>query len=110
TPAIKTVEQLEKFLRKKAETMAKTLFYIADETRAAAVMMRGDQEVNEVKLKNILGAKDIKLADATTIFHLTGAPVGFAGPINLQVGEFGLGLKMKFMKIFGEETQQPALD
>lgn len=49
-----------------------------------AVMMRGDREINEIKLKNALKAGDLRLATAEEIVSKTKAPVGFAGPVNLK--------------------------
>jgi prolyl-tRNA synthetase len=55
-----------------------------DEKKMAGAVMRGDREINEVKLKNALGASEIRLATPDEILEKTGAPVGFAGPINLK--------------------------
>ncbi len=84
TPNIRTVEELENFLKKKPHEMAKTILYQAGD-KVAAVLMRGDQEINEVKLKNKLGVSEVTLASPETIYKHTGAPVGFAGPLNLKV-------------------------
>lgn len=84
TPNIKTVEELAAFLGKKPEDTAKTILYIVDGKKMAAAMMRGDREINEVKLKNVLGANEIRLATPEEIMEKTGAPVGFAGPINIR--------------------------
>ncbi|MBN1114998.1 MAG: proline--tRNA ligase [Oligoflexia bacterium] len=83
TPNIRTVEELAAFVKMKAEDTAKTIFYIADGKMIAA-MMRGDREINEIKLKNVSGAADLRLATPEEIKEKTGAPVGFAGPINLK--------------------------
>ncbi|MCE5300600.1 MAG: proline--tRNA ligase [Spirochaetia bacterium] len=84
TPNIKTVGELAAFLGKKPEETAKTILYIVDEKKMAGAVMRGDREINEVKLKNVLGANEIRLATPEEILEKTGAPVGFAGPINLR--------------------------
>jgi prolyl-tRNA synthetase len=84
TPNIRTVEELAKFLNKKPEETAKTILYIVDGKKMAGAVMRGDREINEVKLKNALGANEIRLATPEEILEKTGAPVGFAGPINLR--------------------------
>ena len=47
--------------------------------------MRGDHELSEIKLRTVLGVEWIVMADAETVQRLTGAEVGFAGPIGLQV-------------------------
>lgn len=84
TPNIKTVEELAAFLKKKPEETAKTILYIVNGTKMAGAVIRGDREINEVKLKNALGANEIRLATPEEILEKTGAPVGFAGPINLR--------------------------
>ena len=84
TPNIRTVEELAAFLGKKPEETAKTILYIVDGKKMAGAVIRGDREINEVKLKNALGASEIRLATPEEILEKTGAPVGFAGPINLR--------------------------
>jgi prolyl-tRNA synthetase len=84
TPNIRTVEELAAFLGKKPEDTAKTILYIVNGTKVAGAVIRGDREINEVKLKNVLGANEIRLATPEEILEKTGAPVGFAGPINLR--------------------------
>ena len=49
-----------------------------------AVMVRGDRDVNETKLRKMLNATNVELADADTVVRVTGAQVGFAGPIGIQ--------------------------
>lgn len=83
TPGIRTVEELEKFFGLTAAQMMKTIIYLAD-NEPIAVCMRGDREINEVKLKNMLGCATLGLADEATILEVSGAPVGFAGPINMK--------------------------
>jgi prolyl-tRNA synthetase len=62
----------------------KTLIFNAD-GKACAVLIRGDHEVNEIKVKNYLGAAELELADDDMIFKATGAPRGFAGPVGVKV-------------------------
>lgn len=83
TPNIRTVEELASFLKLKPEDTAKTILYVAD-GKMYGVMMRGDREINEIKLKNVLNATDLRLATAEEIEKKTAAPVGFAGPVNLK--------------------------
>src|SRR5690606_31292975 len=86
TPEVRTVEQLEQFFGLPASTMAKTLLYEAtwsDRTEVVAVMMRGDLDVNEVKLGNALDCLTVRLCDDDTIRRTTGAETGFAGPVGL---------------------------
>ncbi|MBP7791543.1 MAG: proline--tRNA ligase [Candidatus Goldbacteria bacterium] len=83
TPDIRTVEELASFLKLKPEDTAKTILYVAD-GKMYGVMMRGDREINEIKLKNVLSAEEIRLATPEEIEKATNAPVGFAGPVNLR--------------------------
>ena len=76
------VEVLAKFLKIPVWKTTKTLIYQADD-KVVAVVVRGDCEVNEVKVVNFLGCKVLRLASAETIKELTGAEVGYAGPIGL---------------------------
>ena len=63
--------------------MIKTLIYKADD-KPVAVLIRGDHEANEAKIRRALGAKSVELADEKTIQSVTGAPVGFAGPVGIK--------------------------
>lgn len=86
TPNVTSVQQLEEFFSMPAAAMAKTVLYKAtwpEEEGVVAVMMRGDLDVNEVKLVNALDCLAVELADEATIKKVTGAEVGFAGPIGL---------------------------
>ncbi len=89
TPDVRTVEQLQEFFDLPPIAMAKTLLYQAiysDREEVVAVMMRGDLDINEVKLTNVLDALTVKLCDEKLIQQSTGAEVGFAGPVNLPEG------------------------
>ena len=87
TPDVKTVAQLEQFFPDwVAGRMAKTVLYRAAwqaEEKTVAVMMRGDLEINEVKLVNALDALAVRLATDEEIQSATGAETGFAGPVGL---------------------------
>ncbi|MFQ5866670.1 MAG: proline--tRNA ligase [bacterium] len=84
TKNMKTVEEVGKFLKEKPNKFIKTLVYkINDEP--VIVLVRGDHELNETKLKSYLGVNEIFLADEKTIEEVTGAPLGFAGPVGLKV-------------------------
>ena len=86
TPNVKTIEELVAFLNTDNKKFAKTLIYTANDT-TVAVMVRGDREVNEVKLANHLGinADDLTMATPETVQEATGAAVGFAGPVGIKV-------------------------
>ena len=83
TPGAHTVEQVCKFLKAKPVKLIKTLIYLAD-GKPIAVLVRGDHEANENKIRRELGVSKLELADPATIERVTGAPVGFAGPVGLK--------------------------
>ena len=84
TPNSRTIEELTEFLGTTAQSFAKTLLYNSD-GKIVAVMVRGDREVNETKLANYLGSINLELASPDDVVKTTGAQVGFAGPVNLNV-------------------------
>ena len=85
TPNAKTIEDLVKFFNTTEKKFAKTLIFNADD-KIVAVMVRGDREVNEVKLSNALGGIiNLNMATPEEVFKATNAKVGFAGPINIKV-------------------------
>jgi prolyl-tRNA synthetase len=83
TPKVRTVEEVSAFLKIKPSQLIKTLIY-ETERGALAALVRGDHAINEAKLKKIAGVADLRLADAAVIKKVTGAPVGFAGPVGLK--------------------------
>lgn len=83
TPRAGSIEDVSKMLKADPSTFIKTLIYIAD-GKPVAVLVRGDHEANEGKVRRALKATDVELADEATIVKVTGAPVGFAGPVGIQ--------------------------
>ncbi len=84
TPGAATIEQVTKFLNCPAQQMIKTLIYAAD-GKAIAVLLRGDHDANEGKVRRAAGGSaKVELADPKLIEQVTGAPVGFAGPVGLR--------------------------
>jgi prolyl-tRNA synthetase len=84
TPKVRTVEEVAAFLKVTPGDIVKTLIYETD-NGPVAVLIRGDHEVNEVKVKNLLGVTDLILAGLIRVQELTGAEVGFAGPVGLKL-------------------------
>jgi len=84
TPGVHTIEQLAQYLHINPGDVMKTLIYLAD-GNPVAVLVRGDYEVNETKVKNALGVDTLELADAEKTAAVTQASVGFAGPIGLTI-------------------------
>lgn len=80
TPGVKTIAELCEFLDIKPEKTAKSLVYLAD-GKPVLALIRGDHELNEVKLLNYLGAKQLKPADERTVKKYFGTEFGSIGPI-----------------------------
>ena len=92
TPNARTIEELTAFLSSTPQAFIKTLIYRVQNSELenfkapvdfAAVCIRGDLEVNEVKLASALKASEVELASDGDVERITGAPVGFAGPVGL---------------------------
>ena len=83
TPHARTIEEVTDFLNEPAVKFVKTLIYSID-GKPYAVMVRGDRDVNEVKIQKLMGANEVMLADAETVVTVTGAAVGFAGPVDIK--------------------------
>ena len=84
TPGKRTIEEVSEFLKRKPRDFIKTLIYTDDKGEIFAVIIRGDYDVNEAKLKRLLDADSVELANPEVIKELTGADVGFVGPVGLQ--------------------------
>ena len=84
TPGISTVEEVSSFLNVNPSQLLKTIIYKAGSEFIGA-LVRGDHEVNEVKLRKYLGRKDIRMATPDEIRNLTKAEVGFSGPVGLGI-------------------------
>jgi len=84
TPGIKTVEDVTAFLSVSPSQLIKSLIFVVD-AKEIAVLIRGDHELNEAKLKGLLGAQTVELASERVVEEITGAPIGFAGPVGLNV-------------------------
>ena len=83
TPNSRTIEEVVSFLNKPAEKFVKTLIYNVD-GKPVAVMVRGDRDVNETKLRKLFDANEVELADAEMVMQATGAEIGFAGPVGIK--------------------------
>jgi prolyl-tRNA synthetase len=82
TPGASTIEQVSKFLGCTPRQMIKTLIYLVD-GKPAAILIRGDHDANEGKIRRHCRATSVALAPPEVIQQVTGAPVGFAGPVGL---------------------------
>jgi len=84
TPNQKRIEEVASFLGVTAQQLLKTIIYKTDKG-TLGVLIRGDREINETKLRNILGLEYCDLADEHTIQDATGGALGFSGPIGLSI-------------------------
>lgn len=84
TPNLRTINQLEQELELRPEQIIKTLIY-EGRGQFFAVVVRGDHEVNEIKVSKYIGAVEIGLADYDAVKSLTGVESGFVGPVGLQL-------------------------
>ncbi len=84
TPGKHTIAEVSAFFGVPPDKLVKTLIYLAN-GKPVAVMVRGDRDVNEIKLGKALGADALALAGDAAVKEVTGAPVGFAGPVGLKM-------------------------
>ncbi len=83
TPNMKTVEEVTGFLKVGPEKLIKTLLY-QSEGETVAALIRGDRDINEIKLKNHLRCLELEMSPPDVVMQVTGAQVGYAGPIGLE--------------------------
>ena len=84
TPNVGTIDDVSNFLNVSKDKIVKTLIYEIDDSYYAA-LVKGDNEVNEAKLKKLLNANKVSLASFEKVEELTNANIGFAGPIGLSI-------------------------
>jgi prolyl-tRNA synthetase len=85
TPGKKSVAEVAGFLSLPPDRFIKTLVYRADQDEMVAVLVRGDHEVNELKVMSLLGSKELAMADENEVEKTTGTSRGFLGPIGLRL-------------------------
>ncbi|WP_438317699.1 proline--tRNA ligase [Sporosarcina sp. FA9] len=84
TPNMQTIDDIVSFLDTEATKCIKTLIFKADE-RLVAVLCRGDHEINDIKLKNALGANTVEFAYEGDVIELLSCGVGSIGPVKLPL-------------------------
>lgn len=83
TPGAKTIDEVAEFLDSSADREIKTLLFIADE-KPVVVLMHGNDEVNEVKLKNYLSCDFLRPAEEDEARKYLGAGFGSLGPVGVS--------------------------
>ncbi len=99
TPGLKTVEEVSSFLGVSPSKLVKTLIYLVD-GEPVGVLVRGDHTLNEIKLRRALGAAEVQMAGPEVVEEVSGAPVGFAGPVGLKVKRIVADLAVRGLKNF----------
>lgn len=84
TPGKRKVPVVCEFMEIEPQELVKTMVYQAGD-EAVAVLVRGDREVQDVKLKNLLGVADVEMLDDKAVFDATGVPTGYLGPVNVPI-------------------------
>lgn len=83
TPGCKTIDEVAAFLKTKPENTIKTLLYVADD-KLVVVLLRGNDQLNEVKLTNFLGADRLRPATNDEAKQYLGADFGSLGPVGIS--------------------------
>ncbi len=83
TPNVRTIEEVCAFLQVMPTDVVKTLIFSAD-GKPVAVLVRGDEDINEIKVRNYLGCDELELAGDDMILAATGSPRGFAGAVGIK--------------------------
>ncbi|HIJ82406.1 MAG TPA: proline--tRNA ligase, partial [Desulfuromonadales bacterium] len=84
TPDMKTIAEVASFLNVPVTATIKTMVFSSDTGEHVMALLRGDHDVNEIKLKNHLGWNEIQMASDETVQRITGSPAGFLGPIDVK--------------------------
>jgi len=84
TPGRRTIQEVCDFLKVDESQSAKLLVYLADD-QPVGVLIRGDHEANEAKLRRAFGATTLTPADAAAVSRAAGAPIGFLGPVGAKI-------------------------
>jgi len=122
TPDVRTVDEVSKFLNEDKLKFIKTLVYVVENESSVVdtsiksnktvegiivVLVRGDLEINETKLKEKLGINEIRLAENDFIEKTFGVEVGFLGPVNLVPD---LKLQIKNFKIVADKSVESIIN
>jgi prolyl-tRNA synthetase len=92
TPNVHTIDEVCTFLNVSPQQVVKTLIFTAD-GRPVAVLVRGDDAVNEIKVKNFIGCNELEMAMDDVIYEVTRSPRGFAGAVGIKartIADYGI--------------------
>jgi len=85
TPGQKTIADVSAFLNMPAARSVKALVVTTDSDETVMVLLRGDHELNEIKLCRLLNCNAVEFASDEQVLALTGSPVGYLGPIGAKL-------------------------
>ena len=83
TPNVRTIDEVSNFLNVHPSKLLKSLIY-KTEKGFVLFLIPGDRELNEAKAKRAVGAESLEMADPNEVYEISGASVGFVGPIGLK--------------------------
>ncbi len=84
TPGRRTIQEVADFLKVHESQTAKLLVYLADD-KPVGILIRGDHEANEAKVRRAVGAATLTPAEPEQIEQATGAPMGYIGPVGAKI-------------------------
>lgn len=88
TPGAHTVDEVCAFMKTTPDRLVKTLILMAD-GKPVAALVRGDHDLNEGRFRVMIGASRLEMATPEQIQEATGGPIGFSGPVKLQIPIYG---------------------
>ncbi len=84
TPGQKTIEEVRQYLSVDSTRVIKSLLFKVDD-EFVLVLARGDHEINDIKVKNVLGASVVEMADPNEVKEIMKCSIGSIGPVNTNV-------------------------
>jgi prolyl-tRNA synthetase len=97
TPGTQSIDDVGRFLQRSTSELVKTLVF-ETENGAVMVLVRGDREVNEVKVKNYLGVNFLEMLPDSRFEASTGGPVGYCGPVGTRCARVLADVSLKGRK------------
>jgi prolyl-tRNA synthetase len=94
TPGTQTIDDVGRFLGKPTSQLVKTLVFDTDKG-CLMVLVRGDREGNEVKIKNASGVEWMEMMPDSRFEEATGGPVGYCGPVGTKAARVIADVSLK---------------
>ena len=97
TPGTQSIDDVGRFLSKPISALVKTLVFDTDQG-SVMVLVRGDREGNEVKIKNFLGVERLEMMPDKRFEEATGGPIGYCGPVATKAARVVADLSLQNMR------------